>query len=1332
MVNTRSRYYRSPSPDNPESDCASDFDPGSDTDEAFEPISTLDTDRRLRVWGVDTIDTMADDHSRPAAALFTGRPGSMPLSAWKLRFQTWVRRQRWRMPAFNEWQMFEALPDFLEFEALEAYGIWSELHAESLREVEVYWARRTETMAAVKDTAVAYVPPSATVPKEEGASSTGGISAISRMTQAMVAAETAYGPPPAFRPFELFMRHLEVKFGGFRRDQMLRIQDFRREKDDTPLTMYTRLARMAVDAGNILTQPQLVGIYLSKLEKKLRDAVDTHLLFRYQGEETLAQAYEATEFLEIALGRREAVSIVSTMMEATKPKKLPAATSSLAEAQPEKVVHCWACGEAGHTKGDPKCSKKKGEGPVAVKAKVEVAKSTDKAGGKAKKPPTCSHCSKTGHTDENCFVLHPEKRPGSSSREKTLEAEIAELKKKLTASASLGQVADVRAPVRRPCSSSAMDAYLYGASGEVVAAVATRAQTTAQSVAPSSSSTPPPAVVGTRPRHMGLPDHIGQSRLPLSFGIADTAPPVHISPPVVHPSSSLMSGDAAHSLAHKVLQLPVFAGVDFLTPGFQAASVFHLAGSMLEGKVPMPSQEVSQAVMATPTEDELVAIRAKLAAEAISIFEANAAPTPSLQPSEDQSLISGVAYLSDIAARSARERRGVRPGVVRLVNDDGVMVVARTDGNSTTATPLRVMLDSGAQPVMIGKQLAQDLGLLAADLEPCPFTIVTSVGGTETALGYTRHPLQLMFGVGSGPLFSHVSLQCAVTAATNYDILVGQQALYPLGFGVDNWTEEAWIRPGWSAGDGRKELIPVVFAASAVTETTKAMFGCSALASDLPCGSTLLEETYAFMSGVAESHEHAPVEIPARHCKDPPSPWGTPLELIRRSREIVEPLVTSESSVDSSTPLLARPIQWQPPEEGITLVELFAGIGTGLAAVLEAGLKVRQYIHVDSGFAANRAARHHVQRLLALYPEQLPPSAIRGCFGKLPRDITLISEDDLRRLGHVDLLIAGWPCQGHSRAGSGRGLDDPRSGLFADLLRLIQWWSTHQSTPPGYIFENVPPLGDTRTKVREDGVYIQHLLGPPTFVDAAALGSYAHRPRWIWTNLVSSALLTMALAQVRRPFHREVTAILDDRRVSTMVTTDDEPPLAVVNRVGYDRGAFPTLMCYPGSFAFRAQGPGMVWDDLSQTYEEPSADERERAMGFLTGTTAAPGLSEGQRRFLLGQAIDLNTLVWVCGLSFAIQRHQRDHPRVLGADTDGQGATEPHLTETEESVLLYRLERHAAEELRAQRVFAALAQDFGAADARDIFSRVYYHDEGVSMDPMNEEVGGMNALSATK
>jgi hypothetical protein len=39
---------------------------------------------------------------------------------------------------------------------------------------------------------------------------------------------------------------------------------------------------------------------------------------------------------------------------------------------------------------------------------------------------------------------------------------------------------------------------------------------------------------------------------------------------------------------------------------------------------------------------------------------------------------------------------------------------------------------------------------------------------------------------------------------------------------------------------------------------------------------------------------------------------------------------------------------------------------------------------------------------------------------------------------------------------------------------------------------------------------------------------------------------------------------------------------------------------------------------------EPNADKRKKAMGFPTGTTNMHGMSEQQRRFLLGQAMDLS------------------------------------------------------------------------------------------------------------
>jgi site-specific DNA-cytosine methylase len=58
-------------------------------------------------------------------------------------------------------------------------------------------------------------------------------------------------------------------------------------------------------------------------------------------------------------------------------------------------------------------------------------------------------------------------------------------------------------------------------------------------------------------------------------------------------------------------------------------------------------------------------------------------------------------------------------------------------------------------------------------------------------------------------------------------------------------------------------------------------------------------------------------------------------------------------------------------------------------------------------------------------------------------------------LGPVDLIILGWECQGFSAARFGEGLNDTRSGLFTNMIRLISW---AQSISPtlGYVTENTP------------------------------------------------------------------------------------------------------------------------------------------------------------------------------------------------------------------------------------------------------------------------------------
>jgi hypothetical protein len=166
---------------------------------------------------------------------------------------------------------------------------------------------------------------------------------------------------------------------------------------------------------------------------------------------------------------------------------------------------------------------------------------------------------------------------------------------------------------------------------------------------------------------------------------------------------------------------------------------------------------------------------------------------------------------------------------------------------------------------------------------------------------------------------------------------------------------------------------------------------------------------------------------------------------------------------------------------------------------------------------------------------------------------------------------------------------------------------------------------------------IHNILRIPVLIDAAAMGSRAHRPRLWWTNLAPAKLLQSAVGRIKRS-DMYVSDILDPHRAPRRVYHDNQTPLAVVNRKGEPRRALPTLVSFAYSYAFKDNGSGLRGTSTTQEMVEPNADERERAMGFPTGTTNIPGLSEYQRRFLLGHAMDVNCLRWIVSLVVAEQK----------------------------------------------------------------------------------------------
>jgi hypothetical protein len=99
-----------------------------------------------------------------------------------------------------------------------------------------------------------------------------------------------------------------------------------------------------------------------------------------------------------------------------------------------------------------------------------------------------------------------------------------------------------------------------------------------------------------------------------------------------------------------------------------------------------------------------------------------------------------------------------------------------------------MMLDSGAQPLMLGRAAFHGLGMKKSDVDKCPFQIQTSVGAGLTKW-LTKNPLRLTFLPGDQIDETKLSVPSVVTGAESYDVLVGSAMLYLLGFVLDYWGE---------------------------------------------------------------------------------------------------------------------------------------------------------------------------------------------------------------------------------------------------------------------------------------------------------------------------------------------------------------------------------------------------------------------------------------------------------------------------------------------------------------------------------------------------------------
>jgi hypothetical protein len=100
------------------------------------------------------------------------------------------------------------------------------------------------------------------------------------------------------------------------------------------------------------------------------------------------------------------------------------------------------------------------------------------------------------------------------------------------------------------------------------------------------------------------------------------------------------------------------------------------------------------------------------------------------------------------------------------------------------------------------------------------------------------------------------------------------------------------------------------------------------------------------------------------------------LEVLQRFKVACEPLVKTLSNVENMEShgkliklVFCQLITWTLPKKGITLLELFGGIGTGLEALLQSRMVVRRYFYVDIDPIARQVVALRMMEFTARFPQ---------------------------------------------------------------------------------------------------------------------------------------------------------------------------------------------------------------------------------------------------------------------------------------------------------------------------------------------------------------------------
>lgn len=169
--------------------------------------------------------------------------------------------------------------------------------------------------------------------------------------------------------------------------------------------------------------------------------------------------------------------------------------------------------------------------------------------------------------------------------------------------------------------------------------------------------------------------------------------------------------------------------------------------------------------------------------------------------------------------------------------------------------------------------------------------------------------------------------------------------------------------------------------------------------------------------------------------------------------------------------------------KGMNVLSLFDGMSCGQIALERAGVKVNQYYASEIKVHAIKVTKEH-------YPNTIHIGDVTKVSYE---NGVLYTENGEFKVGTIDLLIGGSPCQNFSMARASMyeidGLKGEKSKLFYEYLRLLK-----EIKPKYFLLENVKMKKESYNQLNK-------YLGVEGIPINSNLVSYQNRPRIYWTNI---------------------------------------------------------------------------------------------------------------------------------------------------------------------------------------------------------------------------------------